>query len=238
MRYLQIFAVNLAVTLFTSALLAQSREPQPTGDRGVTALAEADATTASKKNNDADAQESRDEIDARLESIKTTMVLKVINPDDARNAIKKMAAEMGGYATHLNDSSITLKIPPAKMADALVDFARQGIVVEKTIVRQDLTLEIAQLEGKLSSQKEILTKLREFFDDSDFAATLDIERSMSGLVREIESVKGRLRFLKEQSQWAVVQIFFKFRERERVLYVASPFDWLNSANLNAFLEEF
>ena len=184
------------------------------------------------------ADESSADGDARLESIKTMLVIKVINPDDTRTAIKKLAVEMGGYATHLNDTSITLKLPPKKMSDAIDAFSKQGIVVEKSIERQDLTLEIAQLEGKLNSQMDILKKLRGFFDDSDFSDTLDIERSMARLVREIEGVKGRLRFLKEQSHWAVVQVFFRFRERERVMYVASPFEWLNGANLDAFLEEF
>ena len=176
--------------------------------------------------------------ESRLESVHAQMVLKVINPDEARGTIKKVAQEMGGYATHLNDNAITLKIAQGKLADAINEFSKQGIVVTKTIKRKDLTLEIAQLEGKLMSQLEILKKLRGFFDDSDFAATLDIERSMSSLVNEIESVKGRLRYLKEQSKWAVIEVNFRFRERERVMYVASPFEWLNGANLDAFLEEF
>jgi hypothetical protein len=174
----------------------------------------------------------------RLESVQTTMVLKVINADTARNHIKKSATSLGGYATHLNDTSITLKIPPNKLTEAIALFAAQGIVIQKTIERQDLTMEIAQLEGKLTSQMEILTKLRGFFDGSDLAATLDIERSMARLVNEIESVKGRLRYLKEQARWSLLVIHFNFHERDKVLYVASPFEWLNSANLESFLEEF
>lgn len=174
----------------------------------------------------------------RMESIQTTMVLKVINADTARNAIRESATTLGGYATHLNDTSITLKIPPAKMAEAMVLFSKQGIVIQKTIERQDLTLEIAQLEGKLTSQQEILAKLRGFFDKADFAATLDIERSMARLVDEMEWVKGRLRYLKEQSRWSLLVIHFSFHERDKVLYVASPFEWLNGANLDTFLEEF
>jgi hypothetical protein len=176
--------------------------------------------------------------EARLESVQTTMVLKVIYADTARNAIRESTTTLGGYATHLNDTSITLKIPPAKMTEAIALFSKQGIVIQKTIERQDLTLEIAQLEGKLISQQEILAKLRGFFDKADFAATLDIERSMARLVDEIESVKGRLRYLKEQSRWSLLVIHFSFHERDRVLYVESPFEWLNDANLNTFLEEF
>jgi hypothetical protein len=176
--------------------------------------------------------------ESRMESVQTTMVLKVINADIARNTIRESATALGGYATHLNDSSITLKIPPAKMAEAMALFSKQGIVIQKTIERQDLTLEIAQLEGKLISQQEILAKLRGFFNKADFAATLDIERSMARLVAEIESVKGRLRYLKEQSRWSLLVIHFSFHERDRVLYVASPFEWLNGANLDTFLEEF
>ncbi|MBN2341418.1 MAG: DUF4349 domain-containing protein [Deltaproteobacteria bacterium] len=179
-----------------------------------------------------------EETDVRLTSIQSRMTLKVVNPDEAREQLKKIAASYGGYATRITDTNIVLKVPPTQITQAMEAFVKQGILVEKTIERKDLTLKIAQLEGKLTSQNEILAKLRSFFDDSDFTATLEIERSMSRLVYEIEQVKGELRYLYDQAEWAVVEVDFRFRERESVMYVSSPFEWLNSANLSTFLEEF
>lgn len=174
----------------------------------------------------------------RLTAIHSTLLLKVINPDKARAALKQTAEKIGGHATEILDTRIILKIPPAKLSEALETFLAEGILVKKTIEREDLTLKITQLTGKLNSQIEILKKLRSFFDDSDFSATLQIERSMHNLVQEIEFVKGQLRYLHDQTQWSVVEIDFRFKKRDNVIYVSSPFQWLNTANLATFLENF
>ena len=40
--------------------------------------------------------------------------------------------------------SVIFKIPPGKLADALEQFSTSGVVIEKTIAREDLTHQIAQ----------------------------------------------------------------------------------------------
>ncbi len=131
-----------------------------------------------------------------------------------------------------------LKLPPDRLTQAIEEFGALGIVIEKSISRTDVTRDVANLEGSLRSKMDILAKLRTFFDNTDLSSTLQIEQSMNQLVSEIESIKGALRLLRDQSGWAVVDISFQFRERDKVLYVSSPFDWLNTANLDRFLEEF
>ncbi|MBN2529720.1 MAG: DUF4349 domain-containing protein [Deltaproteobacteria bacterium] len=230
MKWIIASFIYVAFTVMCSPIMAQSVEtmdevrksPEPSKSTSAASMAAGDAEAT--KN--------------RLTAVKSIMVVKVVNPDEARVSILNHAKKIGGYATHLNDSSITLKLPPEKLNSAIHTFAKEGIVIHKSIESEDLEMEIAQLEGRLTSQMEILKKLRSFFDDSDFAATLDIERSMGQLVNEIENVTGRLRYLREKAAWCVVEVHFRFRQREQVLYVASPFEWLNGANLDAFLEEF
>ena len=166
------------------------------------------------------------------------MILKVVNPRDARVELEKLAEERGGHPILVTDSSISIKLPPAKLSEFIETASTHGLVVEKTLERADLTQEIAQLEGQLSSKQKVLARLRSFFDDSNVEATLRIEQNMTALVSEIESVKGRLRVLRDRSKWAVVEISFRFRERDKIIYVHSPFEWLNTVNLDEFLGEF
>jgi hypothetical protein len=102
--------------------------------------------------------------------------------------------------------------------------SEKGIVVEKNLERSDLTQSIAELKGRLKSKQEILSRMRSFFDDSDATATLAIEQTLTGLVIEIEQVRGALRVFGDRADWAVLDISFQFRERDRVVYVSSPFD--------------
>lgn len=176
--------------------------------------------------------------DSRKTALISRMTLKVVNPEDARVALSEKVKELGGFPILVTDTSIEVKVPPGALSPMLAYAAEQGLVVEKSLERQDLTQEIAQLEGQLKSKRDILKKLRSFFDDSNVQATLRIEQTMTSLVNEMEEVKGRLRVLGERSTWARIDVSFQFKQRDRIIYVNSPFEWLNTVNLDRFLEEF
>jgi hypothetical protein len=186
------------------------------------------------------AEEKKDDppVDGRRTALVSRMLLKVINPEDVRTVLEEEAAKIGGFPVLVTDSEIYLKVPPRKLSAMLEIAAKEGMVVEKSLDRKDLTQEIAQLEGQLKSKRKILAKLRSFFDDSNVQATLRIEQTMTDLVTEIERVKGQLRVARDRAQWAVIEISFEFRQRDRIIYVNSPFEWLNTVNLDQFLEEF
>lgn len=174
----------------------------------------------------------------RRTSLESRMILKVINPDDARAVLEKKVLELGGFPILVEDAALVLKVPPEKLSELIAFIAEQGLVLEKTLERADLTQEIARLEGQLKSKKEMLGRLRGFFDDSNTEATLRIEQTMTEIVAEIEQIKGQLRVAEERSKWAIVDISFRFHERDRIVYVNSPFEWLNSVSLDRFLGDF
>jgi len=196
------------------------------------AVADADEATA-----DAPAKEAPVD-QGRKTALVSTMVLKVINPNETRAALEEEVAKLGGFPVLITDGSLTIKVPPEKLSEILQLISDKGLVLEKSIERQDLTEAIAQLEGRLKSKRAILARLRGFFDDSNVQATLRIEQTMTDLVTEIEQVKGELRVLGERSRWAVVDVAFQFKQRDRIVYVHSPFEWLNTVNLDRFLEDF
>ncbi len=176
--------------------------------------------------------------EVRDTSLVSTIVLKVIHPAEVTKSIIEAAESLGGFAIFITDERLTLKVPPDKLTGLLEAMRAQGIVVEKTLERQDLTARIAELEGQLKSKTEILRRLREFFRDSHVSAALSVEQSMSALVAELEKVKGELRVAREQARHAVVDISFRFQKRDRVIYVDSPFEWINTVDLDRFLREF
>jgi hypothetical protein len=174
----------------------------------------------------------------RCTALVSRMVLKVVNPDDVRARLATAVREAGGFPVLVTDDRLELKLPPERLDDFLKQVAGEGLLLEKTLERQDLTLEIAQLEGQLEAKRVVLAKLRGFFDDSGVQGTLRIEQTMTELVTEIEQVKGRLRVLEDRARFALVEISFRFKQRDRLIYVQSPFDWLNTVNLDRFLGEF
>lgn len=174
----------------------------------------------------------------RATSLSANLILKVIHPDRVRGELMKLAKEMGGFHTALNNQSLRLKLPPAKLNEFLRKASEHGLVMNKNLQRADLTEEIARLEGQLRSKRKIFKKLRGFFDGSNLHATLEIERNMRTLVQEIEGIKGNLRVKRERAKWAVAYISFQFRAKAKITYVHSPFGWLNTVDLPRFQSGF
>jgi hypothetical protein len=244
MRYRNVLPKTLVGTaLLALLLLATAESHAQKGKKGKKAAAAetepAQAEGEAKEGEAAEADKPADPIESgRQTALLAVMTLKVINPTEVRNKLEEKAAELGGFPVLITDDFLTLKVPPDKLSDMLQLAADEGLVIEKTLERQDLTESIAQLEGRLKSKLEILRRLRGFFDDSNVSATLRIEQTMTDLVAEIEDVKGQLRVARERARFAVVDISFQFKKRDRIIYVHSPFDWLNTVNLDRFLEDF
>ncbi len=174
----------------------------------------------------------------RSTAITASVVLKVISVEDVRKKILEETQKDGGFRVLVTDKQLCIKLPPKKLFDFLQSLGTQGLVMKKTIDRKDLTQQIAQLEGALRSKKEIFTHLEKLIDQSDLVSTLNIEKTMGELMGEIEQAKGELRVKKDQVRWALIDISFKFRARQQVVYVNSPFEWLNSVDLTRLVEGF
>jgi hypothetical protein len=214
---------------------AESKTP-PKSEVKTDAGAEAAKGDAAGTTPSAAADASADQ--GRPTAVEARMVVKVKSADDARKAILAGVAALGGYASLITDNALDLKVPPEHLPAVLTLISAQGMVLDKTLGRTDLTLDIATLNGQLKSKRAILSELRDLFDGSDVSATLQIERSMNDLVTELEGVKGRLRVATDRARWAVVHVNFDFYSEQRIQYVESQFEWLNSVQLDRFLGEF
>jgi hypothetical protein len=174
----------------------------------------------------------------RVCAFSARVLLKVVHPVEARKKIVGLIDSLGGFPSVVTDQKLIIRVPPEKFPGLIRDIGQYGVVVEKTMQREDITEKLAQLGGRLRSKQDILEKLRSFFDDSNVKATLQIEKNMTQLVIELEKVKGQLRLAIDKARFATIEVAFRFRRRDRIVYVNSPFQWLNSVDLDRFLAEF
>ncbi len=174
----------------------------------------------------------------RRAALEARLVLKVIRVDKVRDVLLDEVKRLGGFPLLIENSQLILKVPPSGLTPLLKVAADQGWALNKSFQRQDLDLEITKLERRIASKQKMLDKLRAFFDDSDVAATLRIEREMVSQVQQLESLKGQLKLLLDRVRWARITIVFNFQRRDRIVDAHSPFEWVNTANLNQFLTEY
>lgn len=174
----------------------------------------------------------------RLTAITATMVLKVVHPEEVRRAAIEKVQSLHGHASLVTNTELYLRVPPEHLNAILESLLASGTALDKSLQRVDRTEYIAQLEAKLKSKREIFQRLRTFIDDSNVQATLKIERSMTALVAELEALKGDLEVERASVELATLQVNFQFHQQDRIAYVKSPFEWLNSVDLARFLAEF
>jgi hypothetical protein len=75
--------------------------------------------------------------------------------------------------------------------------------------------------------------------NADSRSVVTVEQHMTQLVESIETLKGSLRLLEHQLQYANVVVSFRFRERQAPTYNAtSSFPWLNDVSLDRLQQEF
>ena len=177
-------------------------------------------------------------VSQRKTALSVTLVLKVADPTRAREALLKAVRKAGGRPSLITDHSLHLRVPPQRLHMLLADLPNHGLVMDKQVTRRDLTEEIARLRGRLRSKSAILARLRGFLDDSSVSATLQVERTMTTLVHEIEQLKGGLRVALDQAALAHVRLSFRFRTPTQLRYVRSPFGWIDSVDIPHFLRGF
>ncbi len=174
----------------------------------------------------------------RLTALSSTVYLLVNNPGEKRKIIEEKIAALGGFVVFMSEQHLKLKLPPQKLSQALTLVTAEGEVVNRSLARNDMTAFIADLQARLRSRQAVYQKLRAFFDQADVEGTVQIEREMNALVLEIEGLKGKLRVAQDRTSWAVLAVNFRFRQRDRIQYRASPFEWLNTVSLGRLVREF
>lgn len=174
----------------------------------------------------------------RSTNLTATLVVKVVHPEDVRKGAIERARKAGGWPVLVTDTELHLEVPQDALAATVDELAAAGIVLQKSLQRVDLTEQIAQLQARLKSKREILERLRTFFADSDTHSTLRIEQSMTQLVVEIEHLQGELNVAESSARMAHVQVSFQYHQKQRITYVRSPFEWLNTLDIDRFVAEY
>src|SRR5436305_1090035 len=93
---------------------------------------------------------------ARATAASAQLVVKVVHPDEARKAIAARAEALGGHLALATNERLRLKVPPAGLSDVMAMAASRGYVLERSLTREDVTEEIAELEGRQRSKDDVL----------------------------------------------------------------------------------
>ena len=171
-------------------------------------------------------------------SYSVTISSLVADTEVAAESIVSWIDTAGGYFIYRGTNQVTVRCPVGFMEELrkYVEGASEELY-GYTVNAQDLRQHILQLESGIQARQEILTRNIEFLDKADIAGTLAIEKEVSLLLSELDSLKGQLNLANVNRRFAHVQVHFSFLSPRIHEDIHSSFQWLNTLDFFRFMEE-
>lgn len=151
--------------------------------------------------------------------------------------IVNWAEGVGGFLLFRSEDQINVRFPYGGIEEfiTLLESAADQ-VIEMAPRAMDLREEMIRLESAIRSREEVLARNLSFIDQTDVEGTLEIEREVLRILREIESFKGRLRKNKVDLVLAQAQVSLRLVKQSIPTDLPSSFDWINSIDFYRFVE--
>lgn len=134
---------------------------------------------------------------------------------EVTNEALSVAGRYGGFVltSHLRrggqGGTLTMRIPAERFEVALADLEGLGSVRSETISGEDVGQQFVDLEARLrnwEAQEAVLLRLMDRAES--VTDTIKVQSELSGIQLEIEQIRGRLRFLRDQTSLGTITATF------------------------------
>ncbi len=172
-------------------------------------------------------------------AITAGLTLQVDDRAEALDAAVALAQSHGGWFAELGTDRVSLRVP-TEAARVVVESLRDtGDLVHRTFDSSDLSAVAVDLESRLRARRDILVRYEAVLDTASPKSIVAVERQITNVVAEIERIEGKLRVLRDQSNYARIDVSLRFRERRAPRRDgSSSFAWLNTMNVADMLRQF
>lgn len=145
------------------------------------------------------------------------VTMEVDDFDQAREELHSLVAEAGGYMLHFSDSRnvnringhFTVKVPAEGFQPFLdqLEEMKKGSEFRKNVRGQDVTEEYVDLDARLGAKEAVETRLLELMKQATEAQDLlAFSNELARVQEEIESLKGRMRYINENVAYSTVEL--------------------------------
>ena len=146
-----------------------------------------------------------------------SMGVEVEKYDDAEKIVADVVKKNGGYISNTNSSqnssgkkqgTLVLKVPADKYDALISEVSVVGKVMSQNINANDITEEFIDLEAREKTQKELEQRLLKLLSEKTARLTdvVEVEQKLASVRQVIESLDGRLRYLKNQSDMSTLTL--------------------------------
>ena len=146
------------------------------------------------------------------------LTVTVTKPLTAADDAAKLAEKLGGTVSYRTESAetdgapgsaqLTLRIPSAKLAQALDDLKKLGVARGTSINSVDVTAEVTDLDARITSLQTSVDRLLTLMSQATSTENLlAVESALSQRQAELEGLKAQQRNLKDQVQLSTVNVY-------------------------------
>lgn len=163
--------------------------------------------------------------------------VEVFKVEETLAKVRALNKEMGGWVQQSTSTSLTMRIP-VKEFDAFVEaLSGFGDVTYKNVVGTDVTEQFFDLQIRMNNAVALRERYIELLKEAkSVEASLAIEKELARLTADIESMKGRLRYLKDRAAFSTITFNVALKNPTvRRSRVPLPFRWLSDYNLDGAL---
>jgi hypothetical protein len=105
---------------------------------------------------------------------------------------------------------VILRVPSTGFEDALAQVEELGTVESKRVSGEDVGEEFVDLEARLRNFEAQETVLLRLMDRAaSVSDTVKVQRALTGVQLEVERIRGRLRFLEDQTSFGTITASFR-----------------------------
>lgn len=142
----------------------------------------------------------------------------------------------GGYFVERSLERVVLRVPAGSfgaLREVAADASEEIITYNPSA--QDQRQELSAVRAAIASREENLERVLSFLDGADVDGTLALEREISSLMQELESLRGRERAIRTRIAFARAEIALSAQAAGIPDTLPSSFDWLNTLDLYRFI---
>lgn len=165
----------------------------------------------------------------RLMTYDVTLRVVVQNIAGAVESLKVMTSTLKGYMQSMQENTLIVRIPAARLNDALEQVGKLGEITSRTIKGTDVTEEMMDLDIRVRTNEETRNRLAELLKKSDKVEDLlKVEKEMQRVVEELELIKGRIKYLSHAVAYSTLTVALNSPIAQTELRETIPFSWVRS----------
>ncbi|MBN2603386.1 MAG: DUF4349 domain-containing protein [Candidatus Thermoplasmatota archaeon] len=128
-------------------------------------------------------------------------------PDSIHIKIVQIAKKYNGYIVEQTNGMSTIRIPSKNQIEALSTIEGMGKVSKKELSGKDVTEEYEDLNIKLETLEKARKRYLELLDKAeDVKATLEVEKELERVNKEIDLLKGKLTSMTHLIEYITIEV--------------------------------